>query len=146
VQFELKCRQEDVRYRDICNRRRDIQYTRRQVADKTKMLRALLQASVLIMGFAIVVLTNIDLPGDLPIAELILYAFSGSATISCMMLCALSTTMIFIAITRYDTVERNPPFEVLWNAHCQKDWRFSVGMFSSGIISFFLVTCFSSPC
>lgn len=137
--WEVKCRQEDMRQRAIENERRLIDNARRDVDEKAEQLKAISHLSALIGGFAMVVMVEITMPSNINFALLVIYGLTSSSVVGLMLLAVLNSTMILIAILKYDCINRPIPFKEFWQTRCESDWRFAYKCFSSGVPLFMVV-------
>lgn len=104
-------------------------------------MKNLSHLSALIAGFSMVALVEISFDGKGDLHRDIIYvAFSTmTALVVCLMLLAmLTSTYTLGAILRYDTVQRELPFQPFWKNRCESDWRSSFKMFRWGI-KFFII-------
>ncbi|KAJ1460892.1 calcium release-activated calcium channel protein [Pelagophyceae sp. CCMP2097] len=137
--WEVKCRQEDMRQRAIDNERRLIDDSRRAVDEKAEQLKTVSQISALLAGFAMVIMVEINLPNQISIILLTIYAITSSFVVGLMLLCTLNCTMMLIAILKYDCINRPMPFHDFWLTRCESDWRFAYRCFSWGVPLFMTV-------
>jgi hypothetical protein len=137
--WELRNREEDMRQRAIDNIRREIDDTRRSVDEKAQSLKTISNLSALIAGFAMVVLVEIYIPPQLHLAQITIFGATSAGVIGCMLIAMLTTSMMLIAILKYDCVNRSPPFEEFWRVRCEEDWQFSYRAFTFGVTLFLLV-------
>lgn len=94
--WEIKCREEDMQYREIENERRQVDNARRAVTEKAEQLKvqsesgtlnsltnvkAISGLSALVAGFSIVVQTNIPIPNSLNAVLLCLMGATTAAVV-----------------------------------------------------------------
>lgn len=86
-----------------------------------------------------VVLVEIQMPGNVGTTLLIVFAVTTSLVVAFMLVAMLNATWTMVAILRYDCVTREVPFEEFWRKRCQSDFIFTLRVFSYGAPLFMCV-------
>ena len=136
--WEVKCREEDMKQRSLENERRAIDDARRFVDEKSQQLKAISHLSALIAGFAMITLVEIQIDDDLNEWLLIVFGTTTSVVVGCMLIAMLNSTLMLVAILKYDCVKREVPFSDFWRLRCEDDFLFSLKAFTRGIPIFML--------
>jgi len=136
LQWDVKCREEDLVHRELENERRKIDDARRKIDEKAQQLRSISNQSALIAGFSMVVLVESRLDGDPCAPLLVLFGFSAASVVALMLTAMINATFVYVAIWRYDTVKRDISFENFWINRCEEDWRLAFNCFSLGVMDF----------
>lgn len=139
VEWETRCRQEDMKQRALENERRAIDDARRLVDEKAQQLKSLSHQSALIAGFSMVVIVEIEIPEDLHPVLLVAFGSTTALVVSLMLISMLNATFILVAILRYDCVRRERSFKQFWTTRCDSDWKLALRAFVSGVWLFCLV-------
>ena len=137
--WEVKCREEDMRQRSLENERRSIDDARRSVDEKSQQLKAISHLSALIAGFAMITLVEIQIDDDLDGWLTAIFGGTTAVVIGCMLLAMLNSTLMLVAILKYDCVKREVPFADFWRLRCEDDFLFSLRCFTRGIPVFMVV-------
>ena len=125
--------------RSIENPRRAIDDCRRAIDEKASQLKAISHLSALIAGFAMVVIVEVQIDPGLNTVLLCIFGFTTAVVVGSMLLAMLNTTLMLVAILRYDAVNREVPFGDFWRLRCEEDFRFSLRCFNIGVPAFMAV-------
>ena len=138
LQWQSKCREEDLKQRALENERRAIDDVRRLVDEKAHQLKTVAHQSALIAGFCMITLVEIGIPDDIPAWLLISFSCSGALVVSFMLIAMLNATFLLVAILRYDTVKREISFLTFWETRCEDDWKLGLRAFALGVPLFII--------
>lgn len=136
--WEQNNRREDIIQRQLENERRRIDDARRSVDVKAQQLKSLSHQSALIAGFSMVVLVESNYTCTNKIV-VILFGISASLVVGLMLTSMLNSTFLLVAISRYNTVDREIPFEDFWRTRCEEDWILALHCFMYGVPVFIIV-------
>jgi len=59
--------------------------------------------------------------------------------IGLMLTCTINATFVLVAISWYNTVDREMPFDEFWKKYCEKDWVLAFKCFIYGVPLFIIV-------
>lgn len=76
---------------------------------------------------------------SLATVQLTIYGVTAATVVGLMLLSMLTCTIMLIAIMKYDSIERNPPFAEFWRSRCEDDWVFAYQCFTTGVPMFLVV-------
>ena len=85
------------------------------------------------------VLVEISFPDNINPILLVLFGVSSALVVSLMMISMLSSTLMLVAILRYDCINREIRFQEFWKKRCENEFKRALKAFSYGIPLFMCV-------
>ena len=79
------------------------------------------------------VLVEISFPDNINPILLVLFGVCSALVVSLMMISMLSSTLMLVAILRYDCINREIPFQEFWKKRCEHEFKRALKAFSYGI-------------
>lgn len=137
--WERQRREEDMIQRRLENKRREIEDARRLIDEKANQLKCVANQSALIAGFSMIVLVEGSKDNVGQGGVLILFGIVSSLVVGLMLTSMLNSTFVLVAISRYDTVDRQVSFHDFWRTRCEDDWLVALTCFVTGVPLFMVV-------
>ena len=86
-----------------------------------------------------IVIAELELPDELHFFQITLFGLTSASVIVLMLISLLNSTLMLIAIMRYDSIQRIPSFEEWWEKQCQDDYRVAYQAFTTGVPLFIVL-------